>query len=252
MSRLHPTFQEPDIRIDDAALHSWEHDQLANAEVLLTTAIHESRNQTHPALASRALVRARLRQWDAAIADATEVTVPPPSHALTLMCNQVHQNPAIRHWIHCKECSPCRKRGKAQGISGVRHCIRALPHNARYLSPFDQGLCPMHSSLVALRSLYCLGHHRVYGRRARRRDIPCRRPHRCGAVQLDLLCGSGMCIRRCPTKNITTDIPSRHTCIFSSETLAWGVVTTRVRYDLSSVHEPKPDPTRVEHSRWSH
>ena len=85
MSRLLPTFQEPDIRIDDAALHSWKYDQLANAEALLTAAIHESRNPSHHALASRALVRARLRQWDAAIADATEVCVSLLSHVPSLI-----------------------------------------------------------------------------------------------------------------------------------------------------------------------
>jgi hypothetical protein len=86
LSPLHPTFQEPDIRIDDNALHAWKHDQLANAETLLTTAIHESRNPSHHALASRALVRARLRQWDASIADATEVFVALLSHPLSLIC----------------------------------------------------------------------------------------------------------------------------------------------------------------------
>ena len=86
MSRLHPTFQEPDIRIDDDALHSWKRDQFANAEALLTAAIHESRNPIHYALASRALVRARLREWDAAIADAKEVFVTLLSHALSLIC----------------------------------------------------------------------------------------------------------------------------------------------------------------------
>jgi hypothetical protein len=85
MSRLHPTFQEPDIRIDDAAFHSWKHNQLANADALLTAEIHDSRNPSHHALASRALVRARLRQWDAAIADATEVFVALFSHALSLI-----------------------------------------------------------------------------------------------------------------------------------------------------------------------
>ena len=85
MSRLHPTFQEPDIRVDDAALHSWKRDQFANAEALLTAAIHDSQNPNH-ALASRALVRARLRQWDAAIADAKEVFVTLLSHALSLIC----------------------------------------------------------------------------------------------------------------------------------------------------------------------
>ena len=85
MSRLHPTFQEPDIQIDDAALHSWRHAQLANvAEASLTAAIHESQSPSHHALARRALVRARLRQWDTAIADATEVFLALLSPAATL------------------------------------------------------------------------------------------------------------------------------------------------------------------------
>ena len=84
LSRLHPTFQGPDIQIDDAALDSWKHDQLENAEALLTAAIPESRNPIHHVLASRALVRARLRQWDAALADAKEVVIALISHTLTL------------------------------------------------------------------------------------------------------------------------------------------------------------------------
>jgi hypothetical protein len=137
--RLHPTFQDPDIRIDDAALHSWKHNQLVNAETLLTAEIHESRNPIHHALASRALVRARLRQWDAAITDATEVCVALLSHALSLICiDQVHQHSAVHHWLHCKECSPCRERGKGQGISDLRHRIRTLPFISRYLSPSGQ------------------------------------------------------------------------------------------------------------------
>ncbi|KAF8554548.1 protein prenylyltransferase, partial [Imleria badia] len=59
--------------IDDAALDSWKHDQLANTDALLTAAIATvDQNPSHHALASRALVRARLGQWDAAIADANE------------------------------------------------------------------------------------------------------------------------------------------------------------------------------------
>ena len=85
MSSLHPTFREPDIRIDDTALNSWKHNQLANAEALLTAIIHDSRNPTHHALASRALVRARLRQQDAALADATQVFLALLSHALSLI-----------------------------------------------------------------------------------------------------------------------------------------------------------------------
>ncbi|KAF8546584.1 hypothetical protein OG21DRAFT_1491063 [Imleria badia] len=72
LSRLHPTFQEPDIQINDAALYSWKHNQLKNAGALLTAAIPTSRYPTHHLLASRALVRARLQEWDTAIVDATE------------------------------------------------------------------------------------------------------------------------------------------------------------------------------------
>jgi len=43
-----------------------------------------SLNPTHHALASRALIRAHLRQWDAAIADATQVLVPLLSRTLML------------------------------------------------------------------------------------------------------------------------------------------------------------------------
>ena len=88
LSHLHRIFQEPDIRIDDAALHSWKHNQLANANVLLTTTIHRSRNPSYDALASRALVRARLRQWDAAVVDATQVLVDLLFHVLSLNHNK--------------------------------------------------------------------------------------------------------------------------------------------------------------------
>ena len=119
MTCLHPTFQEPDIWIDDAALHSWKQNQLAEAEALLTATIHESRNPSRHALAGRALVRARLRWWDAAVADATKVFVALLSHDVDTNLHQVHQNSAIRHWLHCQECRPCRQGGKAQGISDM-------------------------------------------------------------------------------------------------------------------------------------
>ena len=73
MSHLHHTFKEPEIRIDDAALDAWNLDQLANAEALLTAAIPQSQDTSHHVLASRALVRTRLGQWDAAIVDAEQV-----------------------------------------------------------------------------------------------------------------------------------------------------------------------------------
>jgi tetratricopeptide (TPR) repeat protein len=70
LSRLHPTFQEPDIHVNHATLDAWKHDQFENAEALLTTAINESQDASHHLLAARALTRARLREWDAALVDA--------------------------------------------------------------------------------------------------------------------------------------------------------------------------------------
>ena len=61
------------MRIKRAALYAWKNDQLTKAEALLTAAIPMSEDMTHDVLASRALVRARLQQWDAALVDAEEV-----------------------------------------------------------------------------------------------------------------------------------------------------------------------------------
>ena len=64
--------KEPDIHIEKAVLDAWKNSQLANAEALLTAAIPTSKDTAH-VLAGRALVRARLQQWDAAFVDAEEV-----------------------------------------------------------------------------------------------------------------------------------------------------------------------------------
>lgn len=82
---IHPSclrypFQEPEVHIDNAALDSWKRGQLANAEALLTAAIHQSQDTTHHILASRSLVRTRLQQWDVAIDDADEVFMAQFSH----------------------------------------------------------------------------------------------------------------------------------------------------------------------------
>ncbi|KAF8554675.1 hypothetical protein OG21DRAFT_1508679 [Imleria badia] len=69
-SPLPPTFQEPDIQIDDAALDSAKQDQLTDPEPPFTETITNSGHQTHHALANRALVQARLQQSDLAIDDA--------------------------------------------------------------------------------------------------------------------------------------------------------------------------------------
>ena len=84
MSHLHPTFQEPDIQIDDVVLHSWKYNQLETAVALLTAAISDPRNPNHHVLTSRALVRARLCHWDAALVNAEEVLAALFSHTLRL------------------------------------------------------------------------------------------------------------------------------------------------------------------------
>ena len=54
-------------------LDSWKNDQLANAEALLAATIDDSQNPSRHALASRALVCARLGRWDTALIDAEMV-----------------------------------------------------------------------------------------------------------------------------------------------------------------------------------
>ena len=63
--------QLPFLDITNAALDSWKQDQLTDTE-----------NQSHHALANRALVRARLRHWDLAIEDAENVCLRSLSHTL--------------------------------------------------------------------------------------------------------------------------------------------------------------------------
>ena len=192
MSRLHPTFQEPDIHIDDAALHSWKHDQLAKAEALLTTA---SRNPSHHTLASRALIRARLRKWDTAIADATKVSTVLLSHALSLIyIKSIKIQPSVIGYI----AKSVALVGNGEKHKAYRVCDVAFErfHSTHVTFLLLIKVCPIHSSFTALSRSYSLGHHRVYGRRARRRDIPRRRPHRYSAAQFHMLRGSGTCITR--------------------------------------------------------
>ena len=67
-------FQEPELDIGSIALNAWERGQLTNAEALLSAATPTSQNRHH-VLASQALVRAHLEQWDAALVDAKEVLI---------------------------------------------------------------------------------------------------------------------------------------------------------------------------------
>ena len=191
-SQLH-TFQEPDIQIDDAALHSWKHNQLANAEALLTAAIHESRNPIHHALASRALVRARLRQWDAAIADATKVCVALFSRVLWLIyIKSLKIQPSVIGYI----AKSVALVGNEEKHKAYRTCdIAFLRFHSTHVNSLLLVKVCLFRIWFPLSCSYPLGCHRVYGRRAPRCDITRRRPHRYGPRQFNLLCSSGACTR---------------------------------------------------------
>ena len=83
-SRLYSTLQGLYIQIDDAVLNAWKNNQLEDAEALLTTAIHQHEHPDYHFLTARALVRARLQQWDEALVDAQMVLLALLSHSLTL------------------------------------------------------------------------------------------------------------------------------------------------------------------------
>ena len=83
-ARAHSTLQGLDIQIDDAPLDAWKNDQLADAEALLTTAIHQYQHPSYHFLAARALVRARLQHWEETLVDAQMVLLALLSHSLTL------------------------------------------------------------------------------------------------------------------------------------------------------------------------
>lgn len=100
------------MKIDDAALDFWKHDQLTKAEERLVAAIPTSQNSLYNVLAVLALVRARLGKSDEAITNAKKVltfrsSFVHPNSDTDL--HQVHPTSAIRHRLHCKECSPDRQ-----------------------------------------------------------------------------------------------------------------------------------------------
>ena len=127
LSRLHPTFQEPDIHVNHATLDAWKHDQLENADSLLTTAINESQDANHHILAARALLRARLRHWDAALVDAKMVLFAWLSHAhsLTLIhYKAIDIQPSIVAYV----AKSAAHLGKGERDAAYRACDIAFEH----------------------------------------------------------------------------------------------------------------------------
>ena len=164
MFSIHLTFRELDIQIDDAALHSWKHDELENAEVLLTAAIRHSLNPSPHTLASRALVRARLRQRDGAIADATEVFLALLYHVLSLIyIKSIKIQPSVIGYI----AKSVALVGNGEKHKAYRACDIAFGrfHSTHVTFLLLIKVCiPCNS--IALRFSDSLGSHRVYGRRA--------------------------------------------------------------------------------------
>ena len=158
----------------------------------MTASIRDSRNPSHHALASRPLVRACLRQWDAAIADATKVFLALLSHTLSLIyIKSVKIQPSVIGF----PAKSVTLVGNEEKHKAYRTCditsVRFQSTHVTFLL-----LIKVYISWTQLaRCSYYLGYRRVYGRRARRRYIPRRRPHRYRAVQLNLLCSSGTCTR---------------------------------------------------------
>lgn len=108
-------------------LDCWKRGQLCNAEALITAAIPASQNTAHHLLATRALVRARLGQWDAAVADAEEVFVALLLHAWTLTSSctkSIEIQPSVIGYI-----SKCVALvGKGEKDKGYRVCDIAFQH----------------------------------------------------------------------------------------------------------------------------
>ncbi|KAF8419816.1 hypothetical protein L210DRAFT_2291242 [Boletus edulis BED1] len=75
--------------------HVLKNGQLEEAEALLTEATLASQNPHHHVLASRAIVRARLRQWGAAIEDGKKPIEIQPSIGILIRRATLHSNIVI-------------------------------------------------------------------------------------------------------------------------------------------------------------
>ena len=126
----------------------------------MTAAIHESQNPSHDALASRALVRARLRQWDAAIVDATQVFVALLSPALSLIyIKSIKVRPSVIGYI----AKSVALVGNGEKHKAYRMCDIALQHSNSIHVTFLLLIkaCIPCSLLDPLSCSYSPGRHRV-------------------------------------------------------------------------------------------
>ncbi|KAF8127988.1 hypothetical protein EV363DRAFT_1171410, partial [Boletus edulis] len=121
------TFRAPDIEIDDAALDSWKHDELEDADALLTVEVTRSPHTVHHLLASRALARTRMQMWDEALLDATMVVLALLSRNLTLTpiyTKVINIQPTVIGFV----AKSVAHVGKEERYKGYRTCDIAFEH----------------------------------------------------------------------------------------------------------------------------
>ena len=157
-------------------LGAWKHDQLTNAEALLTAAVDKSQNPSHLALASRALVRARLRQWDTALIDAEMVFIALLSHAFVLISiytKSIKIRPSVIGYV----ATSIALIGNGERDEAYRACDNAFERFRSSHSTFLLliKVCIFRTSLL-LNCSSPLGYRRLYGRRAPRSNVASRRP----------------------------------------------------------------------------
>ena len=122
------------MHIDDTALDLWKQDQLTEVETSLTAAIATPQESSHHLLATRALIRARTQEWDAAIIDADSVCVIPrlSTRILTLIyIKAIETHPCIIAYI----AKSLALVGKGDTDDGYRTCdIAFAPFQSSHAS----------------------------------------------------------------------------------------------------------------------
>ena len=109
-------------------------------------------------------MRACLQQWDAAIADATQVFVALLSHALLLIyIKSIKIKPSVIGYV----AKSVALVGKGEKYKAYRMCDIAFERfHTTYVTFLLLIKVCIPCNLVALRFSYSLGYHRIYGRRA--------------------------------------------------------------------------------------
>jgi len=136
--------------------------------------IDDSQNPSHHALASRALVRARLRQWDTALTDAEMVCIALLSHALILI-SIYSKAIKIQSSVVGYVAKSMALVGNGESHEAYRTCDIAFErfHSSHSTFLLLIKVCISRTSFP-LNRLPPLGYRRVYGWRAPRGDITSR------------------------------------------------------------------------------